>query len=181
MSSLRGFALGVITGGLLVGGALAMHQPVKTKPKPEPVDWADAPARVKSYLASQVPAVKDFTVTRFSTGDTAVYRAVHDQQPDSIDAALTDKGVLLSWRRNHTGWKANVPQEVKDHVRAAMPEARVIGYNDYDSVMYMYSALVEHKGKGYKLTLSSVDGLEIEEMAEWQWSLYRDQVEKGDK
>lgn len=181
MPALRGFAFGLITGGLLVGGALAMHQPVRTKPKPEPVEWDAVPARVKSYLASQAPSVQGYTATKFATGDTTVYRVLHDQHPNSVDAALTDKGVLLTWRRNHTGWKAAVPQEVKDHFRAAMPEGRVIGYDDYDSVMYMYTALVEHQGKGYKLSLSSVDGLEIEELEDWQWNLYKDAAEKQGK
>ncbi len=176
----RGVAVGLVCGVLLGGGAMAMMQPVKTKPKPVPVAIADVPEAVLSYVRAQAPKadLDAAEATVFQTGALTVYRVTSNQGAEVVDATLTDTGVLLAWKRQHTGGAALVPEQVKSHVRAALPGCTLHGLNDYDSILYIYTAEVEKDGAFYRVSLSSVEGLEIEEMADWQVSVLKRRLGK---
>lgn len=178
-----GFAAGLAAGALcggLIAGAVAMTQPIKSTPKPADIAFADMPGPVKSYLKSQTAWLTDGQAKVFETGPAKIYVVDADNGPTAIGAYVTNKGVLLNWKRNHSGLSAVVPQQVKDHFAEAMPDAKLLGYQDYDSVMYIYNAIMEKDGKGYRLSLSSVSGMEIEELPDWQMNAYKRTLEKNE-
>lgn len=171
---LTGLACGVAATGL-VAGAVAVSQPIKTRPKPEEVSWESVPAKIKSYLAKQAPGIEFAEIHRFATGEAEIYELKSKDTPIDLQTTITNLGVMLHWNKFDSNLKAEVPDQVKEHFRQAMPEARFLGFNDHDTVQYLYSAVAERDGKCYRLTLSAIAGVEIEELSDWQADVYRRQ------
>lgn len=178
MKDRGGFALGVLCGAMLVGGLGAgagMLQPVKTQPVRQSIEMKDVPEVIRTYIRGLGPNIDldKATATSFATGATTIYRVEENDGEEVLDASFTQRGVLLSWKRQHTGATALVPGGVTEGFQEALPGGKVLGCGDFDSLMYMYRGVIEKDGKYYKALLSSVDGLEIEEMAEWEVSVYK--------
>lgn len=186
MSTTKGFTLGLITGTLLTSGvigvaAIAM-QPIKQRPQRQPIALEAAPKAVQDYIKKDAPGVKGFTGEVITTGDVQVFSFESETAPQQVRLSLTQSGALLNWGLHDNEAGNAVPAEVRAHFAQAMPGAKVFDYGLYNTLGNIYTAWIEKDGKGYTLSLSSSNGLEIEEMQEWVHDVHKDrEVERAAK
>lgn len=178
MSTTKGFTLGLITGALLTSGAIGVAaiamQPIKQRPQRQVIALEAAPRAVQDYLNKDAPGLKGFTGEVITTGDVQVFTFESETALQQVRVALTHSGALLNWGLHDNEAGSAVPAEVREHFAKALPGAQVLDYGLYNTLGNIYTAWVEKDGKGYTLSLSASNGLEIEEMQDWVYKVHKE-------